>query len=123
MRTREWIWAPALIAASIIGPGVNAPEARADGILTSVEAAYVEAAGPTAICPVLDMYPTTSGVLGVVDGIGADGFTLDNAVDIINAAVWEYCPRHWPLLVSIGQAAAAGSNPTVPAGHRMGEAI
>lgn len=123
MKACEWIWAPALIAAGTITAGTLAPDAKADGYLTTDEAAYANAYGASAICPTLDDYPSTSGVLGVTDGIISDGFSADNAVDVLNVAVWEYCPRHWPLLVGVGQAARAGSNPTFQAGGRMGGAI
>lgn len=110
MNAREWVWAPALISAGMLGPGLaTAPPAAADGYLSAAEARYVADYGPTAICPVVDSFPTTSGVLGVIGGIASDGFTPSNAVDIINAAVWEYCPQHWPLLVAIGDNARTPS--------------
>jgi hypothetical protein len=46
-----------------------------------------------------------SGVMGVANAITKDGFTADSAVDIINASVEDACPRNWPLLVAIGNAA------------------
>jgi hypothetical protein len=79
-----------------------AAPANADGYIDSAEASYIMAYGPTAICPVIDLFPNAAGVLGVAQGIVNDGFFVDNAVDIINAAVWEYCPRHWALLKVIG---------------------
>jgi hypothetical protein len=88
----------AILAGCVLGTGV----ARADGYVDSAEHSYIIAYGPTAICPILDQFPSTAGVLGVAQGIVNDGFSPDNAVDIINAAVWEYCPRHWSLLERIG---------------------
>lgn len=102
---REWVWAPVLLGVSLIAAGLTAPEVKADGILSATEAAYVLAYGEVAVCATLDDYPSTAGVLGVADGIMDDGFTADNAIDIINASVMEYCPRHWPMLVQIGKEA------------------
>ena len=99
-----WLW-PVLVGL-ILGYAVyGASDARADGVLSDVEYAYSTVWGPTAICPVIDEYPTEAGVLGVAKGIVADGFTADSAVDIINEAVYDWCPRHWPLLQAIGRAA------------------
>ena len=110
MKAREWVWAPALIAAGVITAGTVAPTAKADGVLSAGEVAYVAAYGAGAVCPTLDSHPSTSGVLGIAEAITDDGFAADDAVDIINASVWEFCPWHWPLLVGIGQAARAGDN-------------
>jgi hypothetical protein len=90
-------------AAVIIGGSVGfAARANADGFIDEAEASYINRWGPTAICPVIDQFPSTAGVLGVAEGIVEDGFSADGAVDIINTAVWEYCPRHWALLERIG---------------------
>ena len=122
MRARDWIFAPALIAAGVITAGTVAPDAKADGVLSAVEVAYVNAYGPIAVCPTLDNHPSTSGVLGIAEAITDDGFGADDAIDIINASVYEYCPRHWPLLVAIGQAARAGHSATYQAGaHTEGQ--
>lgn len=90
--------ATGLAAAALAEP----PAAHADGILSDVEAVYVLAYGASAVCPVLSRYPSEGGVAGIRDGIMADGFASDSAIDIINASVSEYCPRHWGLLVAIG---------------------
>ena len=82
-----------------------AAPAKADGTLDKTEADYVFTYGAGAICPVIDEYHSVAGVAGVMRGIMHDGFAGDSAVDIINAAVDTYCPRNWPLLVSIGKAA------------------
>jgi hypothetical protein len=79
--------------------------ARADGELDPVEVAYVQAYGASAVCPTIDAYPSEAGVTGVWQAIVEDGFYPDSAVDIINASVAVYCPRHWGLLVRIGQQA------------------
>lgn len=110
MKARDWIFAPALIAAGVITAGSVAPDAKADGVLSAVEIAYVAVYGASAVCPTLDSYPSTSGVLGVAEAIVGDGFAEGDAVDVINASVWEFCPWHWALLVGIGQAARAGGN-------------
>lgn len=82
-----------------------APPAKADGQLDNAETDYVLTYGEYAICPVIDQYHSVGGVMGVARSIVEDGFAQDSAVDIINAAVSEYCPRNWPLLVAIGKAA------------------
>jgi len=41
--------------------------------------------------------------MGVAQGIMDDGFAGGDAVDIINAAVENYCYRHWELLTAIGR--------------------
>lgn len=92
----------------------TAEPASADGIISDTEYAYVTTWGPTAVCPTIDAYPTKAGVFGVMAGIMDDGFAADAAVDIINESVSTYCPRHWALLVRIGDEARAQNNgPTV----------
>ena len=87
----------ALLAA---GTGV----ARADGVLSNTEKAYV-IAYHDAICSTIDSYPSYDGVMGIASVIIEDGFSGDGAADIVNAAVEGYCSRHWTLLVNIGKAA------------------
>ncbi|OBC11392.1 hypothetical protein A5784_34915 [Mycobacterium sp. 852013-50091_SCH5140682] len=87
------------LAAAIV---THAPVAHADGNLSNREAAYVLAYGAGAVCPTIDDFPSIAGVVGVVKGIAADGFTYDDAVDIVNASVGSYCPRHWSLLQQVG---------------------
>ena len=79
-----------------------AGQARADGVISDAEYAYIQAYGATAVCPVISAFPSEAGVMGVMQGIADDGFTYDAAVDIINASVSEFCPRHWSLLQRIG---------------------
>src|SRR5690606_30639802 len=88
----------AVLAGATIGTGI----ARADGVITNVEAAYIAAYGATAVCPTIDAFPDASVAAAVMEGSHDDGFTYANAVDIINVSVQEYCPRHWPLLQAIG---------------------
>lgn len=119
MKTREWVWAPALIAAGIVTAGTSAPDAKADGVLTAVEVAYVNTFGPIAVCPTLDSHPATSTVLGIAEAVTEDGFAVDDAIDIVNASVYEFCPWHWPMLVGIGQAARAGDTVAATATERI----
>lgn len=95
-----------------VGAVLVAGTARADGHLDSVEADYAQAYGAGAICPVIDGYGIR-GVMGALRGIVADGFAPDSAVDVINAAVSDWCPRNWPLLVEIGEQARADLRGTV----------
>lgn len=103
----------ALAAAGLM----SMPQAHADGYISHTEAAYINTYGAAAICPVIDEYHSSAGVMGVMKSIMSDGFTADSAVDIINEAVSEYCPRNWPLLVAIGDAAR---NNTTALNGRMG---
>lgn len=100
-RINRALIAAALAALTLAGTGT----ARADGVLTDAEAAYVITYGATAICPVIAKYPSVGGVMGVAQGIIDEGWAPDDAVDIINSSVAEYCPRFFPLLVAIGNAA------------------
>jgi hypothetical protein len=95
-----------MACSALLGAAVylSAP-AHADGFLDDDEAAYVDLFGRRAVCPTLDEYHSGGGVLGVAEAITRDGFTPDNAIDIVNASVWLYCPRNWPLLVAVGNAA------------------
>jgi hypothetical protein len=98
-----------LLATSfLLGAAVyfSAP-ARADGVVTDTERDYVELFGYSAVCPTLDEHHSISGVVGIAAAITEDGFATDDAVDIINASVAQYCPRNWPLLVAVGNAARA----------------
>ena len=79
--------------------------AQADGQLDDAEADFVATYGEGAVCPTIDEYHSTSGVMGVGEAIIDRGFSVESAVDIINASVWLYCPRNWPLLSAIGNAA------------------
>ena len=97
------------ITAAAAAAVVLAPAAHADGDLSPSEDAYVAAYGRDAVCPVIDTYHSTAGVIGVKMAIIKDGYTADDAVDIINASVALYCPRNWPLLVAIGKAARAAT--------------
>lgn len=92
--------AAGLGALLVAGTGV----AKADGVLSNAEKAYVQAYH-NAICWTLDDYPSVGGVMGIASVIIDDGFSGDDAADIVNASVAGWCPRHWPLLVAIGEAA------------------
>lgn len=92
--------------AVLAGTGIGyAAQARADGVISDAEYAYIQTYGAGAVCPVIDEFPTGAGVMGVMRGITDDGFTPDAAVDIINASVQTYCPRNQPLLEAVGRAA------------------
>ncbi len=86
-----------------------ASPARADGMLSTDEQVYVEMYGG-AVCSTLDEYPSYGGVLGIAEVITDDGFAPDDAVDIVNESVLNYCDQHWPLLQAIGRAARAGTS-------------
>ncbi len=76
--------------------------ASADGYLDDSEADYVSLYND-AICQTIDEHHTIPGVMGVLAAVVEHGpFADHDAIDVINASVWLYCPRNWPLLVSIG---------------------
>lgn len=95
-----------MAASAFLGAAVyfSAP-AKADGFLDDDEAVYVELFGQGAVCTTIDNHHSAPGVLGIAQAITNDGFAEDSAIDIINASVWLYCPRNWPLIVAIGKAA------------------
>jgi hypothetical protein len=95
------------------GTMMLAAPAKADGHLSTDEQVYVEVYGG-AICSVLSdaRYHTFAGVVGVTEAVAHDGFTLDNAVDIVNAAVENTCPANWGLLQAVGKAARAANGTT-----------
>lgn len=109
-RLREWLWAPALIAAAILSGLVTAPHAKADGQLSTREAEYTARYGPTMVCQTIAAFPSVDGVLGVASVIMDDGFTADSTADIINASVLVYCDQYFPLLQAIGSKARAGDS-------------
>ena len=84
----------------------SAAVARADD--TRAEADYA-VTYHSAICVTLDEFHSEAGVVGVLRGIVADGFTASQAVTIVNAAVNVYCPRDFPLLQRIGEKYRASS--------------
>jgi len=95
-----------MITSAFLGAAVYfSVPARADGVLSDTEQVYVELYGQGAICQTIDEYHSASGVLGVSQAIAEDGFASDDAIDIINASVYTYCPRNWPLIVAIGKVA------------------
>lgn len=94
-----------MATSALLGAAVyfSAP-ANADGFLNDAEADYVDTYGKGAICPFIDQNDA-DGVVAVVETIADDGYAISDAVDIVNASVWLYCPRNWPLLVAMGDAA------------------
>lgn len=98
-----------LSASALLGAALYfASPARADGYLSTDEQVYVEMHGG-AVCTTLAEYPSYGGVLGIAEAISEDGFAPDDAVDVINESVLNYCDQYWPLLQAIGKAARAGA--------------
>ena len=100
-----------ILVGAVIGAGlmwIGIARAHADGILTTMEQADGDRYGAI-YCGALDQWPTVGGVAAVMGSIEDDGFTSDSAVDVINYTVYTYCPRHWGLLVAIGNAARAAN--------------
>lgn len=94
----------ALIAIGAVLAAGGTATARADGILDTHEAVYVDLYG-LAICRIIDAAPTPRGVMVAAQAVMNDGFDAYSAADVVNASVSTLCPSHWPLLVAIGEAA------------------
>lgn len=71
------------------GLSILAAPARAD-----VGPGTIDAYGQP-ICETLDAYPSNSGIKGVAQFLILDqGYTADDAADIVVGAVFGYCPQH-----------------------------
>jgi len=90
MRLREWIWAPVLIFAGIVGPGLAS--ARADVTADDVAATRL------AICQALDEYPSVAGVAAVGEALMSGGLTGSQAAWLVGTAVQDDCPQYFRLL-------------------------
>lgn len=90
---RTFVWGA--LAGLVIGSSALF-KAHADPIDWTT--ATYAAKSATAVCSTLDIYPTREGVLGVMQGIGEDGFTVGQAAQVVVIAVQSSCPRFWPLL-------------------------
>ena len=88
-----------------------ASPAKADGYLSPDEEVFVSLYGEAAVCRTISEY-RTPGVLGALEVIVDQGFTPEDAVDIVNASVESFCPENWSLLVAIGKAARAANGTT-----------
>ena len=98
-----------LACSAFLGGAVYfASPARADGYLDEDEQVFVELYGEGAVCRTITEY-RTPGVLGALEVIVDEGFTPEDAVDIVNASVATFCPENWPLLTAIGRAARAAN--------------
>jgi hypothetical protein len=71
--------------------------ADADGLITYREHMYADALGTT-ICGALAADPSPEMVYALWEAIASEGFTVDNAGDVIDQAVLSWCPRFAPLL-------------------------
>lgn len=60
-------------------------------------------------CNVLDQYPSEAGAMADASSIMDDGFTPESAARVLNYTVYNYCPRHWQLLVNIGNKYRTGA--------------
>lgn len=85
--------------------------ARADGFLSPDEEVFVSLYGEGAVCRTITEY-RTPGVLGALEVIIGEGFSPDDAVDIVNSSVESFCPEHWALLQAIGKAARDANGTT-----------
>lgn len=79
----------AIVAGVVLGTGI----ARAD----STSDLYTARHG-SAVCVVLDKFPTDEGVSGVMHGIQEDGLTNDQAAAVVVDSVALFCPRNQPVI-------------------------
>ena len=82
-------------------------KANADGVLSRPEQAYADNGAAVAVCRILNeegvTYRSLANLTKAVATVG--DISLDNAVDVVNYSVLEYCPVHWPALVAFGDGA------------------
>jgi len=74
----------ALIAGAVLGTGVARADSLDDYIVTNAPV----------VCSLLDDYPSVSGVEGLVIALHDEGFTGEEAGEIIGRSVVGWCPRH-----------------------------
>jgi hypothetical protein len=101
-----------ILIGALIGGGlmwIGIARARADGVLSAMEQEDGDRYGRI-YCSAIDDTPNINGVFIVMQSVMSDGFTADNAADVINYTVLTYCPRHWGLLTAIGNAARSGGH-------------
>lgn len=91
VRLRDWAWAPILIAAGILLPGLTAPQAQANPVTDAV-AAF----GIPVVCATLDEFPSADGVAGVVVALVEEGYSPGQAGDIVAKSVVAFCDEHIP---------------------------
>lgn len=88
MKAREWVWAPALIAAGMLGPGLAAaPHAQASPVDTYV----IDNAA--VICEAVAQRPYLSTIDVIVAAIVADtGWATGDAATVLGKAIYQHCP-------------------------------
>ena len=84
-----------LILMMALGVIVWAASAKAEPDSNVV--AFAAEYGPAA-CSVLDQYPTTDGMMGVLTAITEQGMTDFQAGQVVGIAVTHLCPRHAGVL-------------------------
>lgn len=73
--------------------GASDAHASPDQAVINFEARYA-----TAVCSVLDQYPTISAIPGIAEAIVEEGFTYYEAGQVIAMSVRDECPRHLDLV-------------------------
>ena len=107
--TARGVFLGALITLLMVAGVLLASEAKADGSLTPQEEAFGDQVS-TALCDYLDsagvgrdsMYTA----MKIIYRNTPDNIDLTDSVDIINYAVYNYCPQHWAELVAFGEGAS-----------------
>jgi hypothetical protein len=88
MSAREWVWAPALIAAGMIGPGLAAAPTASAGPVEEYAAVNADA-----ICTALAERPYLSTVTVILKVIVDDtGWSNYDAGVVVGQTVRDYCP-------------------------------
>lgn len=100
-----------ILALMIVGVLLASGVARADGTLTPQEEVVGDRIGAT-LCEYLDNNGVNRdslyGAMQVIYRNTPTNMDLTDSVDIINYAVYTYCPGHWPELVAFGEGARSG---------------
>lgn len=112
VRAFLWLMAFGAIMAAAVFYSVPA-DAEPGPQLTSAEVLFADHGGAVGVCEIFDQYGLTAqtAVRAIRAVASVGGFPLIDSAQIINYSVYVYCPRHWPALVAIGNAARAAGTP------------
>lgn len=106
--TARGIFLGALIVTLMVVGVLLASPSRADGILTAQEEAVGDSIA-VPLCQFIDEEGVTqtsmTAAMTVLYRNTPQNMDMTDAVDIINYAVYNYCPSHWNELVSFGEGA------------------
>lgn len=92
-----------MITGSFLTAGVVLLAAPADASPDDTSVAYASMYA-SAVCEVLDQYPTFDGIVGIGAAIMEDGLSARQAGQVIGLSVAEVCPRHAGLVLRFSEA-------------------